>query len=92
MKTHRSPRAWHTGVSANAMVSMNEGHRGVAFAHSTDEGSNDSGGKGADNKLLLLTKHRKHRRQTFYGKRESRNSQSRREIWQDPVVNEIRQL
>ena len=30
--------------------------------------------------MLLLTKHRKHRRQSFYGKRESRNSQTRREI------------
>ena len=34
-----------------------------------------------DNKSLLQSKHRKHRRQTFYGKRESRNSQSRRKIW-----------
>lgn len=44
-----------------------------------------------DNKLLLQSKHRKHRRQTFYGKRESRNSQSRGEIWQSSVVDEIRQ-
>ena len=34
------------GISVNAMVSMNEDHRGVEFAHSTGEGSNDSGGKG----------------------------------------------
>ncbi len=33
------------GISVNAMVSMNEDHRGVGFAHSTGEGSNDSGGK-----------------------------------------------
>ena len=44
-----------------------------------------------DNKSLLQSKHRKHRRQTFYGKIESRNSQSRRKIWKSPVVNEIRQ-
>lgn len=28
------------------MVSMNEDHRGVGFVHSTDESSNDAGGKG----------------------------------------------
>ena len=28
------------------MVSRNEDRRGVGFAHSTEEGSNDSGGKG----------------------------------------------
>ena len=33
------------GISVNAMVSMNEDHRGVEFAHSTGEGSNDSGAK-----------------------------------------------
>lgn len=34
------------GVSVNAVVSTNKDHRGVGFAHSTDESSNDAGGKG----------------------------------------------
>lgn len=42
-----------------------------------------------NNKLRLLMKYRKHRRQSFYGERESRNSQSCREMWQGSVVDEI---
>ena len=47
------------GISVNAMVSMNEDHRGVGFAHSTGEGSNDSWREAISR--FLLTKHRKHR-------------------------------
>ena len=43
MKTHWSSQ-W--GVSADAMLSTNEDYKGVGFAHSTDEESNDSGRKG----------------------------------------------
>jgi hypothetical protein len=38
--------------------------------------------------LLLQSKRREHRRHEIYGKRESRNSQSRRKIWQSPVAVE----
>lgn len=38
--------------------------------------------------MLLQSKRREHRRQEIYGKRESRNSQSRRKIWQSPVAVE----
>ena len=38
--------------------------------------------------MLLQSKRREHRRHEIYGKRESRNNQSRRKIWQSPVVVE----
>ncbi len=62
------------------MVSVDEDHWGVGLVHSTNESSNDTGGKGLTVRSFCRQNIGGTKRQDVYGKRESRNSPIRREI------------